>query len=72
MVWMVFLGAVALFIGGLLIVSPGTLLKMNEEMNRMVTRIDEQVVKYRIGFGVSLILAAIFLFFYAYMQSRGR
>lgn len=72
MIWMVFLGAVALIIGGLLVVSPGTLLKMNEAMNRMVTRIDEQVVKYRIGVGVSLILAAIFLFFYAYMLGRGR
>ena len=71
MIWMVFLGVIALIIGGLLIASPKTLLKMNEEMNRMVTRIDEQVVKYRIGVGVSLILAAIFLFFYAYMQKRG-
>ncbi len=59
MIWMVFLGAIALTIGGLLIISPSTLLKMNEEMNRLVTRIDEQVVKYRIGVGVSLILAAI-------------
>jgi hypothetical protein len=72
MFWMILLGLIALLIGGLLIVSPGTLLKMSEEMNRMVTRIDEQVVKYRIGFGVSLILAAIFLFFYAFMLGRGR
>ncbi|MBI3812388.1 MAG: hypothetical protein HY283_09335 [Nitrospirae bacterium] len=72
MIWMVFLGAVALIIGGMLIASPNTLIKMSEELNRMVTRIDEQVVKYRIGFGVSLILAAIFLFFYAYMLGRGR
>jgi uncharacterized BrkB/YihY/UPF0761 family membrane protein len=72
MFWMLLLGLIALLIGGLLIVSPGTLLKMNEELNRMVTRIDEQVLKYRIGFGVSLILAALFLFFYAYMLGRGR
>jgi uncharacterized BrkB/YihY/UPF0761 family membrane protein len=72
MFWMLLLGLIALLIGGLLIISPGTLLKMNEELNRMVTRVDEQVIKYRIGVGVSLILAAIFLFFYAYMQSRGR
>jgi predicted membrane-bound mannosyltransferase len=70
MFWMILLGAVALVIGGLLIASPGTLLKMNAEMNRMVTRIDDQVVKYRIGFGVSLVLAAVFLFFYAYMLGR--
>ena len=70
MIWMVFLGVIALIIGGLLIASPKTLLKMNEEMNRLVTRVDEQVLKYRIGVGVSLILAAIFLFFYAYMLGR--
>jgi hypothetical protein len=56
----------------LLIASPNTLIKMSEELNRMVTRIDDQVVKYRIGVGVSLILAAVFLFFYAYMLGRGR
>ncbi len=72
MFWMILLGGVALVIGGLLIISPSTLLKMNEEMNRLVTRVDEQVIKYRIGVGVSLILAAIFLFFYAYMLDRGR
>ncbi|HUK55943.1 MAG TPA: hypothetical protein VLY20_04725 [Nitrospiria bacterium] len=70
--WMIFLGLIALAVGGLLIASPQTLIKMSKEMNRMVTRIDEEVVKYRIGFGVSLILAAIFLFFYAYMLGRGR
>jgi len=72
MMWMVFLGAVALIVGALLVFSPHSLVKASEELNRMVTRIDEKVVKYRIGFGVSLILAAIFLFFYAYMQRRGR
>lgn len=70
MIWMVFLGAIALIIGGLLIVSPQALLKMSDDLNRMVTKIDEQVIKYRIGVGVSLILAAIFLFFYAYMRTR--
>lgn len=72
MIWMVFLGAIALIIGGLLIASPGRLLKMSDELNRLVTRIDEQVIKYRVGVGVSLILAAIFLFFYAYMMGRRR
>lgn len=72
MIWMVFLGVIALIIGGLLIASPTTLIKMSDDLNRMVTRIDDQVVKYRIGVGVSLILAAFFLFFYAYMLGRGR
>ncbi|MBI3595856.1 MAG: hypothetical protein HY203_01730 [Nitrospirae bacterium] len=70
--WMIFMGLIALVVGGLLIAAPGALLRMSGELNRVVTRIDEQVVKYRIGFGVSLILAAIFLFFYAYMMGRAR
>jgi len=69
---MIFLGLIALVVGGLLIVSPQALVNVSNQMNRMVTRIDEQVVKYRIGFGVSLILAAAFLFFYAYLLGRLR
>ncbi len=70
MIWLYFLGAVALLVGILLIFSPRSLIKASEELNRMVTKIDEQVIKYRVGVGVSLILAAIFLIFYAYMIGR--
>lgn len=72
MIWMVLMGLVALMIGGLLLFSPQKLQKMSDDLNRMVTRIDEQVLKYRIGVGISLILAAVFLFFYAFMLGRGR
>jgi uncharacterized BrkB/YihY/UPF0761 family membrane protein len=72
MIWMVLMGLVALMIGGLLVFSPQKLQKMSDDLNRMVTRIDERVIKYRIGVGISLILAAVFLFFYAYMLGRGR
>ncbi|HEY4485469.1 MAG TPA: hypothetical protein VI702_03975 [Nitrospiria bacterium] len=67
MIWMVVLGVIALWMGGLLIVSPATLVKISEKMNRMVGRLDEQVIKYRIGVGVSLVLAAGFLFYFAYI-----
>ncbi|MBI3609788.1 MAG: hypothetical protein HY204_03690 [Nitrospirae bacterium] len=70
MTWMILMGLLALIIGGLLVFSPQKLQKMSDDLNRMVTRIDEQVIKYRVGVGVSLILAAIFLFFYAYMMGR--
>ena len=51
MLWMIALGLVALFVGGLLIFSPDSLVRMNQEMNRIVTRIDEGVLKYRIERG---------------------
>lgn len=68
MLWMIGLGIVALFIGGMLIISPGGLIKMNQDLNRLVVRIDDMVMKYRVGVGVSLILAGLFLFLYAYMM----
>ena len=70
MFWMIGLGIVALFIGGMLIISPGSLIKMNENLNRLVARIDEVVLKYRVGVGVCLILAGLFLFLYAYMMTK--
>jgi hypothetical protein len=71
MVWMIFLGSVALVVGLMLVASPQRLVRASEGLNRMVTKIDEQVLKYRIGVGVSLALGGLFLFFYAYMISRG-
>jgi len=68
--WMVVLGAIALIFGGLLVVSPNSLLKISEGLNRMVTRIDEQVLKYRLGVGIALIISAVFLFMYAYMLGK--
>jgi hypothetical protein len=67
MIWMVLLGAISLIFGILLLVSPESLMKMSQSLNRMVNKVDEQVLRYRIGVGVSLLLAAIFLFVYAYM-----
>lgn len=67
MLWMVFLGTVSLIVGVLLLVSPHSLIKASHELNRMVAKVDEQVLKYRLGVGVSLLIAAAFLFLYAYM-----
>jgi drug/metabolite transporter (DMT)-like permease len=70
MTWMALLGAIALIFGVLLVVSPNSLVRMSEGLNKMVTRVDEQVIKYRIGFGVVLIISAVFLFAYAYLSKR--
>ena len=67
MIWMILLGAIALVFGVMLLASPQALMKMSQGLNRMVNQIDEQVLKYRVGVGVSLLLAGLFLFVYAYM-----
>jgi len=67
MLWMILLGIIALFVGGLLIAAPDTLVRISESMSRMITRIDEQVIKYRIGAGICLIGAGLFLLFSYYL-----
>lgn len=67
MLWMILLGMIAMLIGGLLIVAPHTLVKISESMSRMITRIDEQVIKYRVGAGICLIGAGLFLLFSYYL-----
>lgn len=67
MIWMVLLGAISLLFGVMLLASPGSLVRIGEGLNRVVNRMDDQVLKYRIGFGIAFLIAAAFLFFYAYM-----
>jgi hypothetical protein len=64
---MILLGAIALVFGLMLLASPQALMRMSQGLNRVVNKVDEQVLRYRIGVGVSLLLAALFLFIYAYM-----
>lgn len=65
--WILLLGCVGLLFGGLLIFSPNHILKMSEGLNRMVAKIDEQVLKYRVGAGICLIGAGLFLLFSYYL-----
>lgn len=72
MVWITFLGVISFIFGLLLIVSPKTITGISDKMNRMINRIDEEVFKYRLGVGICLIIAAIFLFFMAYLLTIRR
>ena len=65
--WIFLLGMVAFIFGGLLIFSPDGLLKMSQGLNRMITKVDEQVLKYRVGVGICLIGAGVFLLFSFYL-----
>jgi hypothetical protein len=55
--WISFSGSVALSFGILLIFSPSGITKMGNSLNQRVTRIDEQVLKHRVGMGIGLAAA---------------
>ena len=59
--------------GLLLLFAPGVLGKFNEYSKKMIAQIDTTALSYRIGFGVSLIIASLFMFFMAYyFKIKGR
>ncbi|HBR22114.1 MAG TPA: hypothetical protein DD713_06035 [Nitrospiraceae bacterium] len=59
--------------GLLLLFAPGVLRKFNDFSKRMIAQIDIVTFSYRIGFGVSLIIASLFMFFMAYyFKVKGR
>ncbi|MBI4685137.1 MAG: hypothetical protein HY755_08040 [Nitrospirae bacterium] len=66
----VVIGVLAFVIGVLFLVAPGTLRRLNDISAKMVARIDSFTFSYRIGFGVSLMLISIFMFFMAYYFTK--
>lgn len=64
------IGLIAFVVGVLLLVAPGSLKKLNELSAKMIAKIDSVTFSYRIGFGVSLIIASIFMFFMAYYFTK--
>lgn len=59
--------------GLLLLFAPEVLRKFNEYSKKMIAQIDTVTFSYRIGFGVSLIIASLFMFFMAYyFNIKGR
>ena len=67
------IGILAGVMGLLLLFAPGALRKMNEISQRMIARIDTATFTYRIGFGVSLLIASLFLVFMGYyFKVKGR
>lgn len=66
----ILIGAVAFALGFLLILAPNSVRKLNELSAKMIARIDSLTFSYRIGFGVSLIIASAFMFFMAYYFTK--
>ena len=66
------IGILAGVMGLLLLFAPGVLKKINEMSQRMIARIDTATFTYRIGFGVSLLIASLFWFSWGIiLRSRG-
>ncbi|MEK6582519.1 MAG: hypothetical protein AABY50_10800 [Nitrospirota bacterium] len=66
----ILIGAIAFALGFLLLLAPDSVRKLNELSAKMIAKIDTLTFSYRIGFGVSLIIAALFMFFMAYYFTK--
>lgn len=66
----ILIGAIAFALGSLLLLAPNSVKKLNELSAKMIARIDSLTFSYRVGVGVSLIIAALFMFFMAYYFTK--
>jgi hypothetical protein len=67
------IGILAGVMGLLLLFAPGVLRKINDFSKKMISQIDTITFSYRIGFGVSLLIASLFLVFMGYyFKVKGR
>ncbi len=62
MILILIIGIVSLIFGALLLVSPGTVLKMERQANRLVMT-DPFFMKYRIPLGCGLLVAAAYMIY---------
>lgn len=62
----IFVGMLAFLMGVMLLIAPSALKKLNDVSARMITKVDMWAMSYRVGVGVSLLIAAGFMFFMAY------
>ncbi|TAL23772.1 MAG: hypothetical protein EPN94_08815 [Nitrospirae bacterium] len=66
----ILIGVLAFVVGSLLLVAPNSIKKLNEISAKMIAKIDSITFSYRIGFGVSLLIASAFMFFMAYYFTK--
>ncbi len=69
MITFIVLGVIALVFGSLFLANIKLLLKISKISNKVFLT-DELVVKYRIGFGICLVLSGLFMFFIVYYLYR--
>jgi len=66
MQFLIFSGTVAFISGIMFILSPNVLLNITERLSKIIANFDNRALKYRLGLGISLILAGACLWFVAY------
>ena len=65
-------GVLALAVGFLFLFAPGFLNTLNIRSARLVTSFETKAFTYRVGLGISLVIASILFFFVAYyIRVRG-
>lgn len=69
MVAFISIGILSLLVGVLFVLSPETLRKINDWSMAMVSAFDRKAFKYRMGLGLTLIIASLLFFFVAYYIS---
>lgn len=60
------IGIFTFVIGLLFVVAPNTLRTVNEVTSKLVTDMEEKAFTYRLGVGISLMIASLLFFFVAY------
>ena len=70
MLFLIIVGLVSLVFGILMLVSPGTIRKLDEASNRALASMDQKIYELRVGVGVSSILVSVLAFFVAYFIVR--
>ena len=66
----ILIGTIAFALGFLLLFTPDSVRKLNELSAKMIAKIDSLTFSYRVGVGVSLIIASLFMFFMAYYFTK--
>lgn len=66
MVYFILIGVMAFAAGFMFVFSPGGLRKINEKSIKIISNIDEGILRYHIGVGLALIISSFLFFFVAY------
>jgi uncharacterized membrane protein len=68
MIYILSIGAIAIFFGGLLLTAPNTILSIERRANKIYMT-DPTFMKYRVPFGIGLFFAAIYIIYSLINQS---